>query len=157
MPHPARSMLLAAVAAAALACSGGDSTGPGRPPSRAELNGVYGCYKVDAYYYNAGTKTSRWREGRCSDYIAITNPSREYERDTVLFQVRADNEILRLDWLNGSFSYDSTTGIAEATYGDGTVEVYKASVKQLVRLYEPFDFTGDGLSDSLRITFVKVQ
>ena len=157
MPHPARPLLFTLVALATATACTHDSTGPAKPPSRADLNGVYGCYRVDAYYYSAQSNTTRWRQGRCSDYIAVTNPSRQFERDTVLFSISSDNGVRRLDFATGELAYDSTSGTAIVAYMSGQQDLYEATPNQLVQEFQPFDFTGDGVSDSLRITFVKVN
>lgn len=138
----------------AVACK--DSSGPARPPSRADLNGIYQCERVDAYYYNPTTRVAQWRYGDCAAYISVTNPSRADSIDTMAFAIRPNNSVQRfVEVVNGTAQYDSTSGMLYILYPDRPTDSMRAGNERLVQRYPPFDFTGDGRTDSLVITFLR--
>lgn len=151
--------LVAALFGAGLAlaaCSSHRATGPVIPP-RAAVNGAYGCYRVDAYYYNAGTDTARWRIGRCSDYVAVTNPSRADSIELLNFSISSDDYVRRIDYRPAYFAYDTTTGIAIESYQDRPADTMYVAPGEIQIHFPAFDFTGDGRIDSLRITYLMIS
>ena len=162
MPAPAR--LLFPIALIVAAACGDDASGPDGWPTRAELTGVYACAEARVFYARAVPPTNEireaWRLGSCSQYIEITNPTRAYEMDTTLFFITGvgDDRIRRtIDWPSGHIEYDERTGTLTATYGESEPVVYYAEPGRLIRRFPAADYTGDGLVDSVELTFAKVE
>lgn len=147
-------LLVPALLVAAVACK--DSTGAAKPPSRSQLNGIYQCERVDAYYHNPVTNVAQWRYGGCAAYIAVTSPSRADSIDTMSFAISPNNTVQRfVEYVNGTAQYDSTRGMLYILYPDRPTDSLRAGNERLVQRYGAFDFTGDGRTDSLIITFLR--
>jgi len=162
MRAPARLLFPAVLAAAALAC-GEDSTAPDEWPTRAQLTGAYGCAAARVFYARPVPPTNEiraaWRLGSCAQYVELTNPSLELEMDTTLFFITSDDRIRRvIDWPAGEVSYDQSTGTLVASYPGGETVTYLAEPDlRLIQTMPPDDYTGDGMIDSVELTFVQVD
>ena len=160
MSVPAR-LLVPALVAVAAAC-GKESSAPEGPPTRAELTGVYGCAEARVFYARAVPPSNEirqaWRLGSCTQYIEITNPTRAYEMDTTLFFITSDDRIRRvIEFPAGDISYDPRSGTLLAAYPSADTATYRAVPGQLIQTFKPADYTGDGVVDSVELTFIKVE
>lgn len=161
----ARALMRVAVVAAPLlvagmlAC-GEDPKGPStlKPPSKAQLIGSYTCYRFIGYY--KGSEGTGYYAGSCVAYARATNPSRADSIEVQDFQVMTSFGVTRPDFEQGTFVYDSANAQATINYStDRPSEVYEVWVPGanfLTRTFVPFDYTGDGLIDSLTLTYQKV-
>lgn len=142
-----------------LACGDGPK-GPStfRPPSKAELIGSYKCYSFVGYYKGSGG--TGYYAGSCVAYARASNPNRGDSIEVQQFQVTTGFSVTRPDFEQGTFVYDSANAQATINYAtDRPSEVYEVWVPGpnfLTRKFVPFDYTGDGLIDSLTLTYQKV-
>ena len=160
MSVPAR-LLVPALVALAAAC-GKESSGPEGPPTRAELTGVYGCAEARVFYARAVPPSNEirqaWRLGSCAQYIEITNPTRAYDMDTTLFFITSDDRIRRvIEFPAGDINYDPRSGMLLAAYPTADTSTYQAVPGRLIQSFKPADYTGDGVVDSVELTFIKVE
>jgi hypothetical protein len=155
-------LLFPAVLAAAAAC-GGEANAPDAWPTRAQLTGVYGCAEARVFYARPVPPTNEireaWRLGSCTQYMELTNPSREFEMDTTLFFITSDDRIRRVrEFPSGDITYDERTGTLLAAYPTGDTVTYQAVADlSLQQMFAPADYTGDGRVDSVQLKFIKVE
>jgi hypothetical protein len=152
-----RVLALSAVVAG-VACSGDPKpTGPAKPPSPTALIGQYRCLRFLGYY--AGSSGTGYYQGSCNAYVNVTNPSRALEIERQDFVINDRFEISRPDFETGTFVYDSAAARAVVNYSSGRAsevfEVWIDGPNLLRQTFAPWDYTGDGLVDSLRLTFQK--
>jgi hypothetical protein len=153
MTHFVRLALFVALVTA-VACK--DSTEPARPPTRAELNGIWRCYRANLFSVNPQNNIARWRLGSCGEYIAVTNPSRADSIDTTTFVINEMDEVTRaIEFRPGEIAYDSAGALASVTYPDRPAVVYDVTPGFLTHRLDGLDLTGDGVPDSLQLTFCK--
>lgn len=146
----------AALAAAALiACGKEAPTSPGTKLSRVRLNGEYTCVEFQGYF--VGPQGPGLYEGSCGAYVSATNPSRRDSIELAPFAINENNSVSRQDFPSAVVSYDSTSAKVTFTGAEIETEVYDAVVQggtvYLVRRFDPFDFSGDGLVDDLLLVY----
>jgi hypothetical protein len=155
-------MRIAALApiAAILACSGDPkAVGPAKPPSPTLLIGTYHCVHFLGYYQ--GSQGTGYYQGSCAAYVNVTkNPSRLDSIETKDFTINDRLEVTRPDFETGLFVYDSAASRATVNYSTGrqsqVFSVWGEGQNTLTQTFFPFDYNGDGLPDSLRLTFRKL-
>jgi hypothetical protein len=148
--------LAAAVAAAALfACKGDEPTRSPVLVSRTALNGDYTCVQFEGYFIGANGLGPYG--GTCRAYTTVTNPSRRDSIELAPFTIGEDNTLSRLDFPSATIAYDSSVSKLTAIATDGRVDSFTVIIQQgvlyLVANFQPFDYTGDGVADSLRIFY----
>jgi hypothetical protein len=146
----------AALAGAVAAAACGSSTeAPKLAVPRADLNGDFVCVSSIAYYN--GPSGLGYYKGSCNAYLSRTNPSRADSIDTAPFTILSTNAVRRVDFPGATMQYDSTSGVVVLHYSARPDEVYQVGFQSgswyLERDFPPFDFTGDGQIDSLRLFF----
>lgn len=157
--RPALRIALLAAFAAAIGCSGDPKpTGPPAPPSPNRLVGSYQCVQFLGYY--KGGSGLGYYQGTCRAYTNATNPSRLDSIEVQQFDITAFFNVNRPDFETGTFVYDSAAGRATVNYSTGrhseVFDVWSEGPNTLTQTLAPFDYTGDGLVDSLRLTFRKI-
>ena len=149
-----------AVATVAIAACGGDpkSTGPSKPPPKTELIGAYECVQFLGFY--KGASGTGWYRGSCLAYANVTNPTRADSLEAQDFDVTPSYNVNRPDFETGTLVYDSANAMATVNYATGraseSYEVWSDGEGFLTRRFVPFDYTGDGIPDSLIISYRRV-
>ena len=137
-----------------VACN--DPVDPARPPSRGDLNGVWRCYRANLFSVSPLTGTARWRLGSCAEYILVTSPSRRDSIDTTSFAITELDRVEReVEFRPGHLVYDSAASFLTVYYPDRDSAVYDVMAGFLTNHIDGEDLTGDGVPDSLRLTFCR--
>ncbi|MFN2399537.1 MAG: hypothetical protein ABR543_12995 [Gemmatimonadaceae bacterium] len=145
-----------AVVMGTIACN---DKGPSAPQLllRAALNGSYTC--AESFFHYAGPQGLGFYLGSCQNYLSATNPNRADSAETKPFTILQNNTFSRLDFPAGTVQYDSTTQVVRVTFPDRPAENYVAAVETgrlvLSQRYPAFDFSGDGIADTLIVRFTK--
>jgi hypothetical protein len=144
-----------AAAVVIMACGGDGPTSGGARIPRALLSGDYTCVQFEGVF--VGPKGLGQYEGTCEAYANVSNPSRRDSSELAPFTIGEDNSISRQEFSAATLVYDSTTAVLIVTDAEQNVEHYQAvlqnGVVYLVREFEPFDFSGDGLDDELVLIY----
>jgi hypothetical protein len=155
-----RSRLIAgAVIAITFAVACKDSAAPKpRVLPRAALNGTFQC-SAFAGYYNKGAG-AHYYTGTCAQYVSDTRPQRTDSIETITFSIDSAGVVRRRDFPDGHATFDEATGELTISYVARPSDHYLVKVDQLGWFLEqqlaPFDFSGDGIADTLRLAFVKL-
>jgi hypothetical protein len=157
--RPAFRLALLAAFVAALGCAGDPkATGPTPPPAPNRLIGSYQCVQFLGYY--KGGSGLGYYQGSCRAYINVTHPTRLDSIEVQQFDITPTFYINRADIEPGTFVYDSASARAQVNYSTGrpseVFDVWLEGPNTLTQTLAPWDYTGDGLVDSLRLTFRKI-
>lgn len=157
--RPALRIGLLAALAAGIGCSADPKpTGPATPPAPNLLVGSYKCLRFLGYY--KGSSGTGYYQGSCTAYIKVTNPTRLDSIEVQQFDVTANFNVVRPDFETGTFVYDSAAARAAVNYATGrrseVFDVWVEGINLVTQTLPPFDFSGDGVVDSLRLTFQKL-
>lgn len=157
--RPALRLGFLAALAAGVGCSGDPKpTGPPKPPAPNLLIGSYKCLRFLGYY--TGSSGTGYYQGSCNAYINVTNPIRRDSIEVQQFDITGRFDVNRLDFETGTFVYDSAAARAAVNYATGRgselFDVWAEGANLLTQTLLPFDYTGDGVVDSLRLTFQKL-
>ena len=153
-----RTAVVALVAIATMAACGDGlkPTAPRKPPSPGQLVGSYRCAQFIGYY--RGSKGTGYYQGTCNAYINVTNPKRTLEIEVQPFEITNLFRVTRPDFETADFVYDSAAAQGTMNYPSLPSETYDVWVEgpgTMTRRFLPFDYTGDGVMDSLTLTYVK--
>ena len=137
------------------ACGKDGPTATGARLSRSRLNGEYSCVQFEGYF--VGPQGPGLYEGTCEAYLSSTNPSRRDSIEVAAFSINEDNSVSRQDFPAATASFDSTTARLVISGTEIATEHYDAFLQSgivyLVRTFEPFDFSGDGIDDELVLIY----
>jgi hypothetical protein len=96
-------------------------------------------------------------EGTCEAYLSATNPSRRDSIEVAAFAINEDNSVTRQEFPAATAAFDSTTAKLTISGAEIETEQYGAFVQNgvvyLIRTFDPFDFSGDGLVDDLVLIY----
>ena len=143
----------------AVGCAGDPKpTGPPAPPAPNLLIGSYQCVQFLGYY--KGGSGIGYYQGSCRAYTNVTHPSRLDSIEVQQFDITTTFNVNRPDFETGTFVYDSASARAQVNYSTGrpseVFDVWLEGPNTLTQPLPPWDYTGDGLVDSLRLTFRKI-
>lgn len=153
-------LVILAAALVVSACSD-DSSGPDTLPAD-RLIGEYSCTVARATFTNALTAPDdgpgTYQLSPCSVYTNFTSPNRRDSIETYEFSIDDDSLVSRLDFPFGTASYSEETGILTITTPGYPVETYSVggTARDVVLSRTlTFDFDGDGIDDSVQLTFLQ--